>query len=106
MVDSRKCQLLPFVDESVSIRQRQAGEQVKRPNINIRNVDLNRYSNRRGYITINAMSIGVEIIKARIRYGHIDLLVTPITGHGEKWIEIHKVSDINGDPMNYQVTLS
>lgn len=79
---------------------------MEKQTINIANVDLTRYSNRRGYIKMNTMSIGVDIIKARIRYGHIDLLVSPITGTGEKWMEIHKVSDIHGNPMNYEVTLS
>jgi hypothetical protein len=59
--------------------------------INVKDVDLTVYSNRRGFINVNTLSIGVEIKQARVRYGHIDLLVTPINGNGEKWMEIHKV---------------
>lgn len=60
--------------------------------INVKDVDLSVYNNRRGFINVNTLSVGVEIKQARVRYGHIDLLVTPITGTGEKWMEIHKVT--------------
>lgn len=59
---------------------------------NVKDVDLSIYNDRRGFINLNTLSIGVEIKQARVRYGHIDLLVSPITGTGEKWMEIHKVT--------------
>lgn len=60
--------------------------------VSVKDVDLSVYNNRRGFINMNTLSVGVEIKQARVRYGHIDLLVTPITGTGEKWMEIHKVT--------------
>lgn len=60
--------------------------------VNIKDVDLSTYNNRRGFINLNTLSVGVEIKQARVRYGHIDLLVTPLNGTGEKWMEIHKVT--------------
>lgn len=59
--------------------------------INIKEVDLSSFNGRQGFINVNSLSIGVQIKQARVRYGHVDLLVTPINGVGEKWMEIHKV---------------
>lgn len=50
-------------------------------------IDLTSYNNKQATIHINNLAIGVTIKSARLRYGHLDLLVTPIAGTGEKWME-------------------
>lgn len=58
-------------------------------------IDLDSYKDRTGTIDVNGLSIGVVIKDARIRYGHLDFLVTPILGTGEKWMENHKVTTLS-----------
>ena len=36
-------------------------------------------------VTGTALKIGVTILDARSRYGHLDYKVTPIAGEGETW---------------------
>jgi len=55
-------------------------------------IDLDSYKNVTGTIDVNGLCIGVTIKDARIRYGHLDFLVEPIFGSGEKWMENHKVA--------------
>lgn len=56
-----------------------------------RSTDLSTYRGRSGTIAVNALTIGVEIKDARLRFGHLDLLVSPLHGSGEQWIESHRV---------------
>jgi hypothetical protein len=30
-------------------------------------------------------------VKARLRFGHLDLLIAPSVGNGERWVEQHRV---------------
>lgn len=60
--------------------------------MNIKDIDLETYKNVPGRIFINDLAIGVTIKQARLRFGHLDLLVTPLNGEGEKWMESHRVS--------------
>jgi hypothetical protein len=55
-------------------------------------LDLSEYNGRTGTIKMDALTVGVKINEARVRFGHIDLRVTPINGWGEKWIESRRVS--------------
>lgn len=59
--------------------------------MNTKDIDLRSFEEKTGYVSINDLSVGVVIKSARIRFGHLDLLVTPISGHGEKWMESHRV---------------
>lgn len=59
--------------------------------MNIKDINLESYENKQGIISINELAVGVTIKSARIRFGHLDLLVTPVTGSGEKWMESHRV---------------
>ena len=59
--------------------------------MNTKDIDLQSYENKEGLISINELAVGVTIKSARIRFGHLDLLVTPVTGSGEKWMESHRV---------------
>lgn len=55
-------------------------------------LDLTAYNGRTGTIKMDALTVGVRVKEARVRFGHIDLLVTPVNGWGEKWIESRRVS--------------
>jgi hypothetical protein len=46
---------------------------------------------KEGVVFIDELSIGIKITKERFRYGHYDVLVSPLIGNGEKWVEFHKV---------------
>lgn len=50
-------------------------------------IDLAAYKSLKGKIVENGLEIDVEITDARIRYGHLDLCVTPISGTGTVWVE-------------------
>jgi hypothetical protein len=54
--------------------------------------DLNDYRDRSGVISVDSLMVEVKVKDARIRFGHLDLLVTPIAGSGERWIEQHRVT--------------
>ena len=47
-----------------------------------------------GLMTLDDLTVGVNITDARVRFGHIDLLVEPINGSGEKWVEKHPVTTV------------
>jgi len=44
-----------------------------------------------GLMDCGDLTVGVRIKETRVRFGHIDLLVTPLTGTGEVWVEKHRV---------------
>ena len=46
---------------------------------------------KEGVVFIDELSIGIKLMKERFRYGHYDVLVSPLIGNGEKWVEFHKV---------------
>jgi hypothetical protein len=52
---------------------------------------LNSAIGKEGVVFIDELSIGIKIMKERFRYGHYDVLVSPLVGNGEKWVEFHKV---------------
>ena len=47
-----------------------------------------------GLMTLDDLTVGVNITDARVRFGHIDLLVEQINGSGEKWVEKHRVTTV------------
>lgn len=55
-------------------------------------IDLTEYQNRTGTISLDGLVVGIKIQDARVRFGHLDLLVTPINGGGNKWIESRRIS--------------
>lgn len=59
--------------------------------------DLDRYKDRTGQITIESLTVDVQIKDARLRFGHIDLLVTPVLGTGSQWVEQHRVEIEDAD---------
>lgn len=53
--------------------------------------DLAAYRDRVGTLAVDNLTVDVKITDARMRYGHLDLLVTPIAGNGERWVEQHRI---------------
>lgn len=53
--------------------------------------DLDSYRDRIGTLAVDNLRVQVKITDARMRFGHLDLLVTPVAGDGERWIEQHRV---------------
>jgi hypothetical protein len=53
--------------------------------------ELSSAIGKEGVVFIDELSIGIKITKERFRYGHYDVLVSPLVGNGEKWVEFHKV---------------
>jgi hypothetical protein len=53
--------------------------------------DLNAYRDKVGTLAVDDLRVQVRITDARLRFGHLDLLVTPVSGTGERWIEQHRV---------------
>lgn len=56
---------------------------------------LETYKGKRGTIKVNKLTVGVKVVDARMRYGHLDLLIEPVAGEGAQWTEHHKVSIAN-----------
>jgi len=50
-------------------------------------IDLAAYKGLEGEIAQNNLTVRVKIKDARIRYGHLDLCVTPLAGSGHVWVE-------------------
>lgn len=46
---------------------------------------------QRGRITWGGVEFYVEVMATRSRYGHTDLLVAPLSGVGQRWVEHTKV---------------
>lgn len=53
--------------------------------------NLDDYKGRTGTIAVDDLMVEVKIADARLRFGHLDLLVTPVAGSGERWVEQHRV---------------
>ena len=41
---------------------------------------------------VEKMTINVKVQDIRVRFGHVDVLVPPVHGHGEQWVENHRIS--------------
>jgi hypothetical protein len=44
-----------------------------------------------GKMSIESLDVGVQIKDVRRRFGHIDVLVEPLNGTGEQWVEKHRI---------------
>jgi hypothetical protein len=62
-------------------------------------VALNAYRHVPAKYTIDGLDIEVTIKDARTRFGHLDLLISPTSGTGEKWVE-RKNLEIRQDPAD------
>ena len=74
-----------------------SGKQISYARTESGHVDTNAYIGLDGSITANSLSVDVKIISARIRYGHLDLRVTPVAGAGDVWVERKNIT-IPSDP--------
>lgn len=45
-----------------------------------------------GIVTLDELQFGVIIKDARVRFGHLDYLIAPLSGEGVKWVENHRVT--------------
>jgi hypothetical protein len=43
---------------------------------------------------VEKMTINVTVKDIRARFGHVDVLVTPVDGQGEQWVENHRIQII------------
>jgi hypothetical protein len=43
---------------------------------------------------VEKMTINVTVKDIRARCGHVDVLVTPVNGQGEQWVENHRIQII------------
>jgi hypothetical protein len=64
-------------------------------------IDLGAYKGLEVFFSVPDTDLVVKafVKDARVRYGHLDLLITPINGSGEKWVERKNVV-IKNDPAS------
>lgn len=60
-------------------------------------INYEAYKGLDGTIEENGLTIDVRVVDARRRYGHLDLLVVPKSGSGERWTERKNIVLMN-DP--------
>lgn len=48
----------------------------------------------RGLIDLDGLTVAVRILDARRNFGRNDVLVTPVTGSGERWIDLARVQTV------------
>ena len=66
-------------------------------------IDYEAYIGLNGTIDENGLTVNVEIVGARSRYGHLDLNVTPKSGEGTRWVE-YKNLEILSHPVSTFLT--
>lgn len=54
-------------------------------------VDARTQSTREGLVAMHGWLVAVRVLDARSNFGRVDVLVTPITGNGERWIDLERV---------------
>lgn len=60
----------------------------------ITDIDIAQLKGMSGTMSIDALHVGICIIDARRRFGHVDVLVEPLNGTGEQWVEKHRVRNL------------
>lgn len=78
-----------FLYERYGIQSRSVDVPAKKK---ITDTDLRAFEGKTGSIEFDGLVVEIGVIRARFRYGHIDLRVTPIAGSGERWVERKRVS--------------
>jgi hypothetical protein len=53
--------------------------------------ELARLIDCRGYMLHLGFQVDVITLDARVRFGTVDVLVTPVSGSGEVWVEASRV---------------
>lgn len=62
-------------------------------------INLPAYKGKKGQVKENNLLINVKILDSRVRFGHLDLKVTPLDGSGEVWVERKNIL-IEKDPAD------
>lgn len=55
--------------------------------------DLAQSIGRRGTLTVDSLTLTVDIRDARQVFGRVDYLVTPVDGGGEQWVSSDRVKE-------------
>jgi len=58
----------------------------------VEKIDPKGFIGSKATMVIDELTVGVTIKDARVRFGHIDVLVEPINGSGKQWVEKHRIS--------------
>ena len=53
--------------------------------------DLQNLKGTSGTLSLEGLDFAVKVVDARIRFGHLDLAVSPVSGGGQRWVESHRV---------------
>lgn len=69
-------------------------------------IDYEAYKGLNAQIAINKLTVNVKIVDARRRFGHLDLLVVPVSGSGEVWVERKNIEIFNDPATTRPVSVS
>lgn len=67
-------------------------EAKKRPAPRVSDEIVNQYHGQVASVDLNGLTVDVQVRDVRFRYGHIDVLVTPLSGSGDKWILADRIT--------------
>ena len=91
-----------YLEESMDLVDTEVPDRSRFARTSDGKIDFDAYEGLRATTEYGPLVIEVQIIGARQRYGHLDLLVTPVAGNGERWIERKNLAIID-DPANEYV---
>jgi hypothetical protein len=60
-------------------------------------IDFDAYAGLKASYRVESLNVEVMVLEARQRFGHLDLLITPIAGSGERWTEYKNIV-LHNDP--------
>lgn len=60
--------------------------------------ELRAFEGRTGTVDLGGLVVEIRCLDARNRYGHLDILVTPISGSGEIWMEYAPIANVKLHP--------
>lgn len=60
-------------------------------------IDFEAYVGLDAFYHVDGLAFQMRIVGSRQRFGHLDLMVTPIAGSGERWVELKNLN-IPNDP--------
>ena len=60
-------------------------------------IDFDAYRGHKGSYRVESLDVEILVLEARQRFGHLDLLITPVAGNGERWTELKNIT-LHDDP--------
>lgn len=54
--------------------------------------DLQAYVGQTGRLALDGLTVQIKVTDARVRFGHVDLLLTPVAGDGTRWVQSDRVT--------------